>query len=537
MRMRRPRRSMRRAESGFAMIVTIGVMFVTGLLLVAAFTIARGEVGTTQRDTQEKLAYYAALAGVQEYQYELQSNPNYWETCEGPKGSVPEEGRESYEITVLPASTAPTGTTSCETASPFASVIQSSGELANTFRIKSKGKSGPATRTLIATFKVSGFLDFIYFTNFETEDPSLYNAPSGCIEKYYSEWNGKYSCNTITFTSGDSVEGPMHTNDAAKVEGTATFGREGESPPDVVEIYGGTYPDDTGENCSGGQPTFFTTSKCYVKGEKILMPEGDTSLEAYVESEDEFTNETRLELNGTANTIHVVNFNEKGEQSTKTMNWPKNGLIFVKPSSCGWPVSGVSEPSYNADGTTEAEDEKGCGTVYVKGTYSKSLTIAAVDDVVINGDVYPTTVAGKLGSAPTGTATLGLIAGNYVRVYHPVSSSGTDSESSCTDSNLSESEDPNHWGSLSNPWIYAAILSTDHSFLVDNPHCGATLGELNVYGAIAQDYRGIVGQVGSHGYLKEYKYDSRLAVDEPPYFLAPLKAGWKVIRETAPGPG
>lgn len=527
-----PRRALA-AQGGFTMIVTIGVLFITGLLLVGAFTIARGEIGTTQRNTQDKQAYYAALAGVQEYQYQLQANPDYWETCEGPKSTVPEEASEKYEVTVLTASTAPTGTTGCETANPFKSVIQSEGELANTFRVKSVGTSGSATRTMIATFKVSGFLDFIYFTNFESEDPSLYNAPSGCTEKYYSEWKGKYSCETIVFTSGDSVNGPMHTNDSARLEGSVTFGRSGENPPDAVEIFGGTYPEDSNENCKSGSATFNTATKCYIKGEKLIMPEGDTSLLAYVESKNELSGETRLELNGTANTIHVVNFNEEGEESTETINWPKNGLLYVKAYACGY----EGDPAYGADGTTEAKEEKGCGNVYVKGTYSKSLTIAAEDSVIINGNIYPTSVAGDLGAAPTGTATLGLIAGEYVRIYHPVSSGGSDSLSGCSASNLSESSDPNKWGSLSNPWIYAAILSTNHSFMVDNFRCGAQLGDLNVYGAIAQDYRGIVGLVGTSGYIKNYKYDGRLAIDEPPYFLAPLKAGWKVVRETAPSPG
>jgi len=275
------------------------------------------------------------------------------------------------------------------------------------------------------------------------------------------------------------------------------------------------------------------------------MPAGDTTLASYVESENEFSRETRLELNGSANTIHVVNFNKKGEEVTKTINWPKNGLIYVKTPgegeegfgepACNWPLSGSSTEAYNADGKTESEEEKGCGDVYVKGTYSKALTIAAEDDLIINGNVYPTGLS-KLGAEPSGTATLGLIAGNYARVYHPVGS-GTDTSSSCKASNENESEDPNKWGSLSNPWIYAAILSTDHSFINDNYRCGSQLGELNVYGAIAQDYRGPVGTVGTSGYSKDYKYDGRLAVDEPPYFLAPLKAGWHVIRETAPGPG
>jgi hypothetical protein len=78
--------------------------------------------------------------------------------------------------------------------------------------------------------------------------------------------------------------------------------------------------------------------------------------------------------------------------------------------------------------------------------------------------------------------------------------------------------------------------------VVDNFNCGPkALGDLNLYGALAQNYRGIVGTGSSAGivtgYDKDYKYDERLAVDEPPYFLSPLNAGWKVARETSPSGG
>jgi Tfp pilus assembly protein PilX len=510
-----------RDERGFTMIIAIGVMFVTSLMLVAAFTIANGEVITTRTDSTQKQSYYAALAGVQEYEQRLQANPNYWSTCQAPKSTVPEESSERYEITLLPASTAPTGTTTCSTSNPFNTMIESKGTLANTFRIKSVGFAGKEKRTLIATFKVTGFLDFIYYTNYETEDPSLYNAPAGCAEKYHAEWAAKgLSCSTITFTNGDGVNGPMHTNDATKVEGSAEFGRPGQEPADTVEVNGGTYPEDENEKCTGGKPKFFTASGCYTKGQTLIPPESDTSLTAYVESANKFAGQTKLVLEGSINKISVTDYTEPkpGEykENKEKINWPANGLIYVSSKTCSPTTFSPTE----ADTTEEQEKRRGCGDVYVSGTYSKSLTVAGEDDVVITGNLYPTSVEGKVGTEPTtaSTAVLGLIAREYVRVYHP-----------CVTSNLT--------GSLTNPWIYAAILSTAHSFLVDNYDCGAKLGELNVWGAIAQDYRGIVGLVGATGYIKNYNYDGRLATDEPPYFLAPLKAGWKIARETAPGAG
>jgi hypothetical protein len=649
-----------RSQDGFTMIIALGVMLVTSLLLAATFVAARGDIQLSHTDTAQKEAYYASLAGVQEFEYQMQVNPNYWQTCGTPTNTLPQEEGSSYKVKILPAASAPTGTKECSIGNPFGTVIESSGAAANTFRIESVGtasKNPAAHHSIIATFKVTGFLNFIYYTNHEDEDPALYSASPECKNPntYYPNTSG---CTLIEFATGDSINGPMHTNDAACVGGSASFGRSGHSPPDLVEFYRGT-----NSNC-GGTGTYYTATKKYTKGELLTPPTSDSSLETYAAEADKFSGVTELTLNGSTNTITVINNKE-----TKTIEWPTNGLIYVKQvkeKSCEYTYNPL-----NSDEAKEAAQEVNCGNVYVSGTYSKSLTIGSSDDVIIKGSLYPT---GNLGGEPTGTATLGLIANNYVRVYHPVEStypvnhyipvyasstglcgavikttsgkitsgktevtnisstsglaigmevsgsgipSGTtitrvntsttltlskspsksateeltfsaastlvynenlgkciaepkpgyefheseleDSEpchefnrheetylgkgicestenvNECDAENLNAEHDLTHgWGSLENPWIYAAILSTTHSFVVDNFKCGENLGKLHIQGAIAQNYRGIVGTgSGDTGYLKDYKYDQRLAVDEPPYFLSPLNAGWKVSRETA----
>ena len=417
-----------RAEHGFTMIVAIGVMFVTGLLLVAAFTIAIGEVEASHNDLARKQAYYAALAGVQEYEYELQTNPDYWEKCAGPSGTVVNSTSERYEDEVLLAKTAPKEKYSkCTAASPFESAIESKGGLTNTFRIKATGYAAGAKRTLIATFKVTGFLDYVYFTNYEVEDPELYKQPEGkCVGEYYTEWHpAGAKCAVIVFTSGDEVKGPMHTNDAAKVEGTARFGRSSEerkeAPPDAIEINKGTYPEDENEKCAG-LPTFNTESKCYtMKGENLQVPPDDTSLTAYVKSAYEYSGQTRIVLNGESNTMNVTTWNGKGElEEKKGVALPENGLIYVKSSgACGFPYT-----PWNSDTAEEVTERKGCGDVYVSGSYSESLTIAAENNVIITGNLYPTSLEDELGASPSGTAVLGLIATDFVRIYHPVQTGG-----------------------------------------------------------------------------------------------------------------
>ncbi len=529
-------RTLAAAQDGFTMIIALGVMFVTALLMAAAFEAANGDIHLSHDDATQKQAYYAALAGVQEYEYHLQANPDYWESCAEPSNTVPQETGietgEQYQIKLLPASTAPVGTKACNPANPFGTMIQAGGSNANTFRIESIGTSGKVgvsgyeTRKIVAAFHVVGFLNYAYFTQYETEDPSLYSgAPSWCVNyrpvrKEYEAKTGK-ECQSIVFYEADSVNGPIHTDDEAEICGNVSFGREGHSPADVAEFNHGYV---SGSECTA-KPKFNTATKNYTVGRELLPPEGDTSLGTYVkeggEGGEEFTGATYIVLNGTKNTVEVTT-KQGGKTVKETLGWPKNGLIYVRSSStegCGYPYS----PS-NSDNSEETSNETNCGNVYVSGTYSQSLTIGAENDLVINGEIYPTSVAGNLGAEPTGTNTLGLIAGGFVRVYHPCSKSSG-----------------NGGGSLPNPWIYAAILSTSHSFIVDNFGCGAALGKLHVYGAIAQRFRGPVGTFNGKGettgYLKDYKYDERLAVDEPPYFLNPINAGWEVGRETAPEGG
>lgn len=509
------------------MLVVLGVMLVASLLLVAGFAASNGEIELSHKDQVQKQAYYAALAGVQEFEYQLQSNPNYWQTCPSPSGT---EEDERYEVKVLGANTH----SACNAAEPFKTAIESTGAVANTFRIVSTGCAGETalpscasqsrvnvqTRSVVATFQVTGFLDYVYFTKYEDEDWEVSGRPASECERFYHVGASTRSdnCVNITFARADSVNGPMHTDDTAQVECSSelSFGRKGHNPPDPVEINGETSP------CPlGSEPTYNTVGKEPSKGEELSPPQSDTSLKLYVEPQNEFAGVTHIVLKG--NEVNVKYWKKVGAtlKPAEENIEPENGLIYVTANPSAGCTFKFSEGSpYEPDSATEVAKETGCANVYVSGTYSKPLTIAAEGELIINGSITPTGVTA--GNVPTGTTTLGLIATYFVRVDHP-----------CTQAGGEQS------GYLSNPWIYAAILSTAHSFIVDNYGCGseARLGKLNVYGAIAQKFRGPVGLVGQSGYHKEYIYDERLATDEPPFFLSPLKAGWKIVRETATNPG
>ena len=186
---------------------------------------------------------------------------------------------------------------------------------------------------------------------------------------------------------------------------------------------------------------------------------------------------------------------------TSTQAFPNNGVIYVKagtPGGCG------TKPPSDADYV----EPPSCGNVYVSGSYNKSMTIAAANDVIVRPTGASATNGDLLG---VGDAVLGLIATNFVRVYHPCSGSVMPAVT-----------------------IDAAILSLKHSFTVDNYDCGSKLGLLTVKGAIAQKFRGAVGTGGNSsggtGYIKDYRYDDRLQYRSPPFFLDPVAASWHVIR-------
>ncbi|HVO55426.1 MAG TPA: hypothetical protein VMT37_13525 [Solirubrobacterales bacterium] len=505
------------------MIATIiATAAITAMALVAV-TAVRGDIPLTSNDIGNKKAYEAARAGIEDYASHLYADSLYWTKCaEVPSPSavnlqgsttkrraVPGEPGETYAIELLPA-TGQTAYSQCSTANPGASMLETSGPAAGSFRIRSTGYSGSASVGLIANFKRPSFLDYVYFTQLETLDPIAYGFanPSTQLTGAYAQceltWEEgrentniagtNQKCTTISFISGDSIEGPLHTNDSLSICGNPRFGR---TATDMIEI-GGQSPGWYQEGCSGSSPSFTGTK---ITSAPILVPpESNSKLATIAESAFRYTGQVRICLSGTNMTVG----NGAGCTGLYSGPIPSNGVIYVKNGAC----STVYSPF-----ETTYETSSGCGNAYVRGTYTGQLTIAAENDVIVDGNLCRSSC-----TTPSGEGLLGLIANNFVRVYHPCSN------------------DTNQSGSLSSPTIDAAILAIKHSFIVDNYKCGNALGTLNVEGAIAQKFRGPVGLGSSGGasagYTKNYVYDDRLRYLEPPSFIEPTGSSWVIGRET-----
>ena len=382
-----------------------------------------------------------------------------------------------------------------------------------TFRVRVTGRPNSASRlrrSINATFRRKSFLDFLYFTDYETLDPAAY-SPTGTPSPTWAATNcNKYrslrhsNCTEIQFADFDEINGPFHTNDdSILVCDSPEFGR---NAGDKIEVSG------TGAGfvkvCGSGEPVWNGPLKTGVQ--QMTMPNTNTALELAADPAYVFTGKTTVRFNGLADNITVTN-PYKNSGAATVMAYPPKGIIYVKNGTCG-----ASSPPIAANYT----EPDGCAQLYVSGSYTKSLTLASKNDIIIrppagtdNGDLKR-----------EGDVVLGLIADNYVRVYHKVNRTS----SSC--SNVDTTADP----LMDTVTIEAAILSLQHSFIVDNWNCGAKLATLNVTGAIAQKFRGPVGTGGASpggtGFQKVYNYDDRLRYRSPPYFLDPVAAAWNVIR-------
>jgi hypothetical protein len=535
-------RLLRSDERGVTMYLVIGLMAIAMLLMTAVVTATTTESRSARRDLDAKKATYAAQAGISAYLQALNANPNYWNTCPTSSGystgstvAVPNSssGDESYSYAPIPAP----GHAACDPSNPVASMVASDG----TFRVQFNGYSGvntsstqPVARSMVVQFKHESFLNYVWFTEYEQQNPSLDTttngkSPSQCagltvqqvINNHLdSPTNGP--CTLINWVTGDSIYGPMFSDDNLYICGQPKFGTQ---PSDLVYTQG--LVDNSG--CSNNSP-YVNTPPAAVAGEGTLItsysplqiPQSNDTLEAIANPTNGgviYNGYTQIQLGTSAGHYTVTNANINSGTPTPEA-YPTNGVIYVAddPSiGCSYTYSPNNEnyTEYQSGGTGV-----GCGTATVQGTYDTSLTIASSQDVIVTGNLIS-------GGA---NALLGLVPQNWARVYHRVMTA-SHTVTTCAASNNSGINDSAT--TLTNPTIDAAILTTGDSWVVDNNACGAFLGNLTINGALAQYYRGVVGVGGSggSGYLKDYHYDTRLSAESPPYFLSPLNPAWSIQSE------
>ena len=390
-----------------------------------------------------------------------------------------------------------------------------------TITVTSTGKVGKMKRTVQSIVRRRSFLDYLYFTEYETQDPAAYsgnlsdgNDPATvCARHYYDSPARNSNCNDIQFISADTINGPLHSNDAILMCGTPNF-------KSTVSTSWTTTGTKWRSGCGGTNPTFANPGDPqYIA--PLSMPPSNSALKAETTTTAGgclYTGPTRIKLLSSGKMTVKSPFSKQTNNSstcptngTTQTNQPVNGVIYVQnvpatssdpnyTSGCPYSVNGRTHPlglPITNDNTTY-----GCrnGDVFIEGTLKGQLSVAADNNIDVTWNL-------TYNSGTAGTDLLGLIANNYIEIWHPVSCTSGSSSSCNLDANFPGETARN--GEFDDATVQAAILAVNHSFRVQNYNLGAPLGTLNVLGAIAQRYRGAVGtglrRLGQHRLREELR--------------------------------
>jgi len=523
-----------RSDRGFTLVAVVGTMAILTVFLLASLGFAITNMAPNRKDQDAKAAMAAAQAGIDDFVSRLNGNDLYWVNNSSDKfATFGDSTNAAFSATGMSIP----GTASGPVTYKY-SVLSASTQTTQTgiIRLQSTGKSRNASRSLIAQLQPSGFLRYIYFTDIEAQDPALWDSSrTDCIRYHYAvppKPARPGTCNDIQFTGGDVIQGPLHSNDALWINGSTLF----TDPRTETSWADGASPAPAANHRWWGSGTPSSSGYRPIYQAPVVLPVANSGIQSYADPANSdaaapgclYSGQTRIRFSGnqmkvlspgtTSSATKARCYNYSTPNTEQTLNIPPVIYVQQRSGSCGavgigYPITDEVPMTIAGKSTYDCHN----GDAFVQGTATGQVTIATANDVVVTGDLKTTT------NDFTGTDVIGLVANNYVWVYHPIDRH---------DDNIV----PPTTGYVHE--IDAAILSVAHSFLVQNWDQGDALSamgddssKLTIKGAIAQKYRGPVG-TGSiaTGYLKNYVYDPRLMTLPPPYFLKPDSAPWGVSK-------
>ncbi|HID11580.1 MAG TPA: DUF4900 domain-containing protein [Candidatus Latescibacteria bacterium] len=309
-----------------------------------------------------------------------------------------------------------------------------------TLRVTSTGTYWDISRNVVVLLQKTSFSRYAYFTQYE-------RMRGGRI---------------IWFVTGDTISGPLHTNDRIHIVGSPVFLGPVSSPYSPYIRYGD--PQFLGGTYFGAQsitlPTDLAPLRYHASRGGWVVNTDSTGMDFWL----------NFQADGT---IKYAFFNPRGRSRT-----PPSWNTFTPPASFNGIISVV-----------------GSRDLHVQGVVNGRFTVSSEHNIYIEDDIV---YAVDPREDPTSDDLLGLVAGENVIV----------------------ADHPANWDNCE---IHASIMALDESFTVEHYDYGSPRGVLTVLGGIIQVRRGPVGtfywggKIRS-GYRKNYIYDGRLLVQSPPYF-------------------
>lgn len=654
-------------EDGVALAATIGILGIVTLLVVAILSASISVTRQTRRDVGWNGALGAAEAGVQDFLFRLNSQPDYWKRFPDPSGvrTLPADSGNAALTGFAPVPRAQDGATFTYSVDQR---VLSEGRILLT----ATGAVGGVTRTIRVTLRRDTFLNYVYAADYGTLDPELYTtwppnlvdgegrdrdgytplnssevpdfaineaavqrASQECVHHRYDQtraastplpwgaapsasraWDGRHpDCHEFQFNSA-IFNGPFQFNDMIAVRGgQSTWTREattswGAGTPLQVPAPGYLDVQQTVNGLGAGtQPSFshYPDSRPRYRTPFEMPPNNrelrDTAaLAGYL-----FTGPTRIVMTHSAEApgsarIYVdspASGSRYGLSSGRGyLALPSNGVIYVENAPAAARSAGYRPPLSSDDLTAMYPTDPAladityydhtAGDAYVEGELMGRMTIAAQNDIIVTWHIgYASTPngTGESGYAEpppvptTDRDMLGLIADGQIRALKPTRClyrlplPNNPPDSPCQHgANIPFRNVSGVRRTIQDLTIYGALLTTQHTFAVDNATMGGSLGRLYLVGTLAEKFASYTGtpvisnssyggghhvpRSGQAGYtcpatvnngagnvdtlvvstssecrtlgglVKQFIYDERMRYLEPPSFLAPDAVSW-----------
>lgn len=572
-------------ERGAALVMVVAVAMILAMLMSILVIVEVNGARQARSDADWNAALASAYAGVDEYQSRLSADTSYY------RFGNPAAPFSSSSTVSLPTTTNPAfGVGASGTWAPVTGsggrgeyryeVDNSKYATTGRIRVRSTGRVGDATRTVTADLKQQGFIDFLYFTDYEAQDPAVAGTTAASCFTDVTKTTLKYSwagrtvgstCKEIAFGSNDVTNGPVHSNDTIRACG-ATFGGTVTTAKTTSPYYSNR--DSYGSPCAAA--IFSLAGYPAYSGGVIGMPATNSELKKETRSDLTATDVPRPGCLYTGPTQFTflsdgtVNIKSPFTKKTRignaastsgsepaacgaiadlqssagaTITVPDNNVLYVQnvPAIATdvnyWPAA--TNPAAFTCVNSGVDGERGwilgsgsSRTSYPVKTGPTSTTEVAPTATTYGcrtGDVF---VKGRFNGSAT------LAAENYIFVVGDITYvDPQDDILGLVGNNAVWVHNPlNSTGnvitSTPNRTIQAAILSVAHTFQVQNFNRGTSRGTLTVVGAIAQKFRGTVatssgGSIAT-GFAKNYVYDDRFKYRAPPKFLNPITTTYGV---------
>jgi hypothetical protein len=572
-----------------ALLLVMAITLIMASFALVMVTQTTQEFPVVDHTLVDHAAYRALQAGVNDYLYAINENPN-GVTCTS--ASAPScayfntQGFQFDQFTSVPNT--PTGQTGVSYApSEWTSVgYPVLNQAAGTIQVAVVGAAGFANaassiqyQTADIVFKAANtFLLNVSWSQYNAIDPNINGVGSGCTPTSYL-W-GSGNCGTGdagTVTPSFPYYGPVFSDDEVLVCNTPTIQQIETAAPNLTYASPGCNNNVTYINPSKNlsinpyplsPPTninaLSTPAKsqgCYYTGPTTI-----TFLSTggyYVSSPDTVWQAS----NGTTNTTYDASStaNNKSQclpttsgSTAGNVSGPSNGVIYVTGvtgTGCNSTLQ-RNDPNplyaaYDANGFNydgEGSSSQCNGDAIVSGAVSGAYTLATANDIMIDGNLTyadcpqlsstqqnAMNSATPLGEWPTSaqcssisTTTVNDTLGLIATNFVSINNplQTVRGRTQALPTCGSGSASPAPDCSNPDPIIMASILALQHTFSVPN-FCSSPgyMGSVDLYGSLGEKYID-VEECGSNGYGVSYTWDSRLSILSPPEFFTPATPSW-----------